>query len=186
MAVYCQNLSAIGRTLVVLPEHDDDPATESQDIGAGPTWEQELNSSVAKAVFRLGGQLVEIAETLAAPAGLTAAWWRVLGSVVDEPLPVVDIARRFGLTRQSVQRVADLLVEQGWAEYRPNPAHRRSKLVCPTDAGRARVRRIGPGHRALSARLVDEVGPERLREMLAGLEALSRGYHVAATVIDEP
>lgn len=163
--------------MAVLPE-------DRRESGGGPTREQELNSAIAKAVFRLNGQLIEMAEDLAAPAGLTAARWRVLSSVLDEPLSVADIARRFGITRQSVQRVADLLVEEGLAEYRPNPAHRRAKLVCPTEAGRDRVRRIGPGHRAASTRLVDEVGTDRLRDILEGLEVLSRAYHDAATVLD--
>jgi hypothetical protein len=30
-------------------------------------------------------------------AGLTAAWWQVLGAVLGEPLPVVGIAREMGL-----------------------------------------------------------------------------------------
>lgn len=164
--------------MAVLPE-------ERRASGGGPTREQELNSAIAKAVFRLNGQLIEMAEDLAAPAGLTAARWRVLASVLDEPLSVADISRQFGITRQSVQRVADLLVEEGLAEFRPNPAHRRAKLVCPTEAGRDRVRRIGPGHRAASTRLVDEVGVDRLRELLEGLEALARAYDGAATVLDD-
>lgn len=52
-----------------------------------------------------------------------------------------------GITRQSVQRVADVLVEAGLAEYRPNPAHRRAKLLAPTEDGLAAVRGIVPGHR---------------------------------------
>jgi DNA-binding MarR family transcriptional regulator len=34
-----------------------------------------------------------------------------------------------GLARQSVQRIADLLVDKSLAEYLPNPAHARAKLV---------------------------------------------------------
>jgi DNA-binding MarR family transcriptional regulator len=68
----------------------------------------------------------------------------VLGAVLGEPLPVAGIAREMGLTRQSVQRVADILVERGLAEYRENPAHRRAKLLVPTDEGRAALSRIGP------------------------------------------
>ncbi|WP_238445383.1 MarR family winged helix-turn-helix transcriptional regulator [Salsipaludibacter albus] len=139
-----------------------------------------LVSAIAKTVFRLNGQLVEMAEVLAAPAGLTASWWRVLGAVAFEPAPVVEIARRFGITRQSVQRVADLVVAEGLAEYRPNPAHQRAKLVCLTEAGRAKLREIAPGHRARSAQLVRNVGDDPLREILAGLTALSRGIDEAA------
>lgn len=52
--------------------------------------------------------------------------------MLREPLPVIGIAREIGITRQNVQRTADILVEQGLAEYGPNPAHRRAKLLRPT------------------------------------------------------
>jgi DNA-binding MarR family transcriptional regulator len=149
--------------------------------GQEPTAEQQLASSIAKTIFRLNGQLVEVAEQFARPAGLTAAWWRVLGGVIDGPLPVAEISRRFGVARQSVQPVADLLVERGLAEYRPNPAHRRAKLVAITDEGRAAVRRIGPAHRAWSARLVAELGEDTLERMLGDLERLADAMGVVAT-----
>src|SRR4051794_41323871 len=97
--------------------------------------EQELLSGAALAVFQLNGQFLALAEDLTAPAGLTAAWWQVLGAVLPEPLPVAGIARAMGITRQSVQRVADLLVERGLAEYRPNPAHRRGEPPPPARGG---------------------------------------------------
>ncbi|HZE50404.1 MAG TPA: helix-turn-helix domain-containing protein, partial [Jatrophihabitantaceae bacterium] len=89
--------------------------------------------------FRLHGLFLEAAEQIARPAGLTAAWWQVLGAVLDQPRSVAGIAREMGLARQSVQRVADLLAGRGLVEYRPNPAHQRAKLVAPTSAGRAAI-----------------------------------------------
>ena len=93
---------------------------------------QELLSGLALTAFRLNGQFLGVAEQLARPVGLTAAWWQVLGAVLREPLPVAEIARVMGVTRQSVQRIAALLVDRGLAEYLPNPAHRRAKLLRPT------------------------------------------------------
>ncbi|MER6944340.1 MarR family transcriptional regulator [Nonomuraea sp. NPDC000554] len=133
----------------------------------------ELLSATALGAFRLNGQFLEVAEGLARPAGLTAAWWQVLGAVLPEPLPVSGIARVMGMTRQGVQRIADLLVEKGLAEYQPNPAHRRAKLLRPTPEGRAAVRRIVPGHRELADRLVAELGLEQAKESLAALQRLS-------------
>lgn len=138
------------------------------------TPEQEVMSGVAKTVFRLNGQLVGLAEHLARPGGLTAAWWQVLAVVLSDPLPVAEIARSIGVTRQSVQRVADLLVDRGLAEYLPNPAHRRAKLLRPTSQGRAAIRRIGPSHAAFAQRLADEVGTERLQRTLDDLTRLSK------------
>jgi DNA-binding MarR family transcriptional regulator len=77
-----------------------------------------------------------------------------------------------GITRQSVQRVADLLVERGLARYEPNPAHRRAKLLAPTEEGRAVVERIDPGHAAFAARLARELGGER--EFAETLRVLTR------------
>lgn len=135
--------------------------------------EQELLSDLALASFRLNGQFLEVAETLARPAGLTAAWWQVLGAVLRDPLPVAGIARAMGITRQSVQRIADLLVERGLAEYLPNPAHRRAKLVTPTPAGRAAVTGIDPAHAAFARRLADAVGEEGLAATLTAMRQLS-------------
>lgn len=134
---------------------------------------QELMSGVAKTVFRLNGQFLALGEALAQPVGLTAAWWQVLGAVLDEPLSVADIARKIGVTRQSVQRVADLLVVDELAEYRPNPAHRRAKLLHPTEQGHAAVRRISPAHAALAERLAKGFGTEALRRALDNLAHLS-------------
>jgi DNA-binding MarR family transcriptional regulator len=132
----------------------------------------ELLSRTALAVFRVHGQMLEVSEELARPVGLTAARWQVLGAVLPEPLPVSGIARAMGLTRQGVQRTADLLVEQGLAEYRPNPAHQRAKLLAVTEEGLAAVRKIGPGHRALAERLADRLGAEEFAQVATALEKL--------------
>ncbi|CAM5518254.1 MarR family transcriptional regulator OS=Streptomyces alboniger OX=132473 GN=CP975_18650 PE=4 SV=1 [Streptomyces alboniger] len=135
--------------------------------------QQDLLSRAALTVFRLNGQFLARSEELARPAGLTAAWWQVLGAVLREPLPVAGIARAMGITRQSVQRVADLLVREGLAEYAPNPAHRRAKLLRPTDAGRAAVARTEPGHADLAGWLSAALGERELSETVRVLERLS-------------
>ncbi|MBB6118670.1 DNA-binding MarR family transcriptional regulator [Nocardiopsis algeriensis] len=133
----------------------------------------ELLTGTALTVFRLNGQFLSASEELAREAGLTAARWQVLGSVTTEPLSVSAIARGLGTSRQSVQRIADLLVGQGLAEYRPNPAHHRAKLLAPTEEGRTALRRITPSHRRLADALLAELGPEEAREALETLHRLS-------------
>ncbi|WP_326780947.1 MarR family transcriptional regulator [Streptomyces longwoodensis] len=147
---------------------------------------QELLSRGALGVFRLNGQFLAVAEELARPAGLTAAWWQVLGAVLSEPLPVAGIARAMGITRQSVQRIADLLVERGLAEYRPNPAHRRAKLLAPTAAGREAVARIGPGHAAFADRLAEAYGEAELAAAVAALERLAAVLDTLGPPVTEP
>jgi DNA-binding MarR family transcriptional regulator len=91
-----------------------------------------------------------------------------------------------GITRQSVQRIADLLVERGLAEYRPNPAHRRAKLLAPTAQGRAAVRRIDPGHTTFADRLAETFGEAELAEAVAMLERLSKVLDQLSTDGERP
>ena len=135
--------------------------------------ERDLLSSAALTTFRLNGQFLALAEGLARPAGLTAAWWQVLGAVLDGPLTVAGIGRVMGITRQSVQRIADLLVGKGLAQYVENPAHRRAKLVAVTDAGLEAIGRIGPGHAQAATELAAALGIERLGECVDALRELS-------------
>ena len=89
----------------------------------------DLLTKIILSTFRLNARLLEAAQLMAANGGLTAAWWQVLGGVLDQPRTVAEVSRRMGVTRQGVLRIADLLVERGLAEYRPNPAHRRAQLL---------------------------------------------------------
>ena len=119
--------------------------------------------------FELNGEFLAAAETMTRPVGLTPAWWQVLGSTLNEPLPVAEIARRvgLGLARQSVQRVADILVERGWASYTPNPSHRRAKLLSPTDRGRAALGRLSGAQHSWANAVAEDVGESELREALS-------------------
>lgn len=130
-------------------------------------------SALAKVTFRLHGQLVTIGEELARAAGITGASWQVLAAVLRTPLSVADVAREIGVTRQSVQRVADVLVGQGLATYQPNPAHRRAKLLAPTQAGRDAIRRVAPAHAALASQLAAELGVSTMEDALARVRRLS-------------
>ncbi|MGH3340127.1 MAG: MarR family winged helix-turn-helix transcriptional regulator, partial [Propionibacteriaceae bacterium] len=122
--------------------------------------------------FRLNGRLMDVAQVMAAEGGITAAWWQVLGGVLEQPRSVADIARLMGMTRQGVQRVADLLVARELAEYRPNPAHQRAKLLACTAAGYWAIRRIGLVQRPFADRIGAEVGADALRAALTTMREL--------------
>ncbi|MCS7476324.1 MarR family winged helix-turn-helix transcriptional regulator [Umezawaea endophytica] len=126
----------------------------------------DVLTDVVMRTFRLYGGFLEAAEVMTKPVGLTAAWWQVLGAVLKEPLSVSGIAREMGLTRQSVQRIADLLVDKGLAEYLPNPAHRRAKLFQPTGAGHTAVESLREAQYAWANRITASVGAEELRGAL--------------------
>ena len=93
-------------------------------------------------VFRLNGRLLAAGDGLTADLGLTSARWQVLGAIEAEGLSVAQIARAMGLARQSVQRLADLLVDEGIVAYRDNPEHQRAKLVELTSEGRRKLDKL--------------------------------------------
>ncbi|MBL0887976.1 MarR family transcriptional regulator [Myceligenerans sp. I2] len=119
---------------------------------------------------------------ITAPHELTPAQWQVLGAVLDGPLPVSEIARRIGLTRQSVQRVANDVAGRGWAEWSDNPRHRRAKLLVPTERGREAIGAIVVEQQewadAVGARFTAE-DLRALTELAGRVVAASRAYRNA-------
>jgi DNA-binding MarR family transcriptional regulator len=69
-----------------------------------------------------------------------------------------------------VQRLADVLVRDGFAVYQDNPAHRRAKLLAITPRGRAALRTIQAAQVAWSDRMGAELGEAELRRASAVLD----------------
>src|SRR5436190_244666 len=74
--------------------------------------------------------------------GLTQAQWQTLWIAATGPLTVPQIARRLGVSRQNVQRVANDLAAAGMATFGQNPDHKSSPLLELTPAGRSALDRI--------------------------------------------
>ena len=70
------------------------------------------------------------------------------------------IARRLGLARQSVQRVAD-----GHATFEPNPDHQRSPLLILTSAGQAVLGTINTKSRQRNLQNATIIGEDRITEL---------------------
>lgn len=122
---------------------------------------------------KLAGVIEAVGNGLARPAGQSLARWQVLRAVEPEAAPVGAIACVLGITRQSVQRVADLLVQDGLGRYRPNPAHQRAKLLEITAEGRATLQSIQAAQSLCARRTVEGLDPAKLnlaREVLGELQ----------------
>jgi DNA-binding MarR family transcriptional regulator len=103
------------------------------------TPEGEAATRVILSTFRANGVFLASGDRLGEQEGLTAARWQVLGAIAvsERPLTVPQIARRMGLTRQSVHATASRLLDDGLLERVPNADHRRSPLLALTESGRA-------------------------------------------------
>jgi DNA-binding MarR family transcriptional regulator len=104
------------------------------------TDEGSAATEVVLRTFRANGLFLAAGDLLAAGEGLTSARWQVLGAVAlaGRRLTVPQIARRMGLTRQSVQASVNRLLGDGLVEAGENPDHRRSPLIRLTERGSAR------------------------------------------------
>jgi DNA-binding MarR family transcriptional regulator len=128
----------------------------------------------AISVLRLAGPLNVAGDILARPSGQTSARWQVLAAARHGPMSVADAARALGLARQGVQRIADLLAEEGLIAYEDNPAHQRAKLMVLTPAGTGVLGEIKERQAAWADRLGADLGEDRLRQASALIaEAIS-------------
>ncbi len=127
-------------------------------------------------VFALNGRMVETGNQLTQGVGLTTASWQVLGALgySPVPLPVAHIARNMGLTRQSVQRVVDLLADKGFVRFAPNPHHQRAKLVVLTAGGRAALHAAEAAEEPLNQAVLERIGGERIAAAIAVLSEMNK------------
>ncbi len=131
-------------------------------------------------IYELAGRLRENGDAIAATVGQTQARWQVLSAASGAPQTVPQIARVLGVTRQNVQRIADLLVEEGAADYRANPDHRASPHLILTKSGRAAFEQLMKAASGYYGRLARRISPA---ETIA-LQRTLRRFLEAASEID--
>jgi DNA-binding MarR family transcriptional regulator len=144
-------------------------AGRQQVVDPGEAFDEMLHRVVA-----LNRLFASAGEALARPTGQTLARYFVLREAQGEGAPVVEIARRLRLARQGVQRIADVLADEGLVAYAENPRHRRAKLVTLTDRGRAFLHAIAAAQRDWTRELGERLGSEKLEQLNALLDDVLR------------
>src|SRR5262245_46256623 len=109
-----------------------------------------------------------------------------MGALADGPLPVAQIARNMGLTRQSVQRIVDVLAQEQLVTFTENPYHQRAKLVCLTERGSELLEEVTRRQATWVNQLAKELSPhelqaaarlmETVRQRLEKLAGKEKGY----------
>jgi DNA-binding MarR family transcriptional regulator len=152
-------------------------STERTPVGGAAT-------RVILSTFRANGLLLGAGDLLGADEGLTSARWQVLGAiaVANRPLTVPQIARRMGLTRQSVHATVNRLVRDELLELAPNADHRRSQLVGLTEQGGATYEAIDRRQVAWVNRLARGIGRSDLETAGRVLDELCRRLDADAAV----
>lgn len=104
--------------------------------------ETEILSFLVEDVSALSSAIGRVGHMIARREGQTYARWQILSAASAGDKTVSQLARRLGLTRQSVQRLADLLADDGLVKYKKNPSHKRSPLVGLTGEGTRMLKRL--------------------------------------------
>jgi DNA-binding MarR family transcriptional regulator len=127
---------------------------------AGDDREREVTRLIAD-LLEAAGAIRRRSETVAALAGQSQARWALMGLINNEGVwTVPNAARRLGVSRQAVQRVADALRRDGLIATEPNPDHKSSPLIGLTDQGRRALERSLPTVAAWRAELAQKLAPE--------------------------
>jgi DNA-binding MarR family transcriptional regulator len=120
-------------------------------------------------IFKLNGVLLEAGDALTKPVGQSSARWQVMGCVDSQALSVAAIARIMGLTRQSVQRTADILVLEELAKFEENPEHKRAQLLRLTTKGLLTLEQIETAQQKWANNLGKKLGQTELETINAAL-----------------
>jgi DNA-binding MarR family transcriptional regulator len=138
---------------------------------------QTLVGDLTRDVFEAAAAVRVVGERLARTAGQSLARWQLLYLLDAQPLTVPTVARRLGLARQSVQRVADELVAERLVRTLPNPDHQRSPLHELTDAGAEVLARIDKQAATWHRKVLRALPPAEIargREFLQRVAELAR------------
>lgn len=100
------------------------------------TQTAEIFTELVLETFRFNGLLIAAGDRLTKELGLTSSLWQILGAIRETPIPMAQIARNMGLSRQGVRKSANLLIDKGLVRFVENPDHKRAKLLVPTNKGR--------------------------------------------------
>ncbi len=123
-------------------------------------------------IYEAAGVLRRSGETIAGAEGQSQARWQLLSVISGGPITVAQAARRLGVTRQGVQRVANDLIDERLAVAGPNPDHRSSPLLELTPVGVATLRRINDRAEEINAEIAKKLNPTTVARTRQALRAL--------------
>ena len=140
------------------------------------TVKGELLNSIIHETFQLNGTLLARGNEIAKPFGLTSARWQVLSAIDLEgrPLTVSQIARRMGLTRQSVQRIINDLTELSMVTSSLNMDHKRSLLFSLSELGVESLQKTENVQMTVVNEIAEVCSADQLSEVLRVMEIVKQ------------
>ena len=141
-------------------------APQRQPLDSGPDGRQAMLAfqALVAANRDLAEVVTRVADGILEAEGVTPGERSLLMLVRrHRSLTVPRLAEHKGVSRQHVQVTANALSKKGLLEFRPNPAHKRSRLVALTSEGVDLVKRIMAREGEVMTRVAARLDPERTR-----------------------
>ena len=129
----------------------------------------ECFTQFTRALFAAHTMVLKHGDLVTGKYQQTSARWRILGNIEPCPLTVSQIAKQTGYTRQSIQRLADELVDEELATYE-SAIDRRTKNVCITEKGRELLEKLAEYENEWVVRITQRLSVEELTDLTLALE----------------
>jgi DNA-binding MarR family transcriptional regulator len=123
-------------------------------------------------IYQLAGAFRDHGENIARGIGQSQARWQVLSAASAEPKTVPQIARRLGVTRQAVQRLANELVSDQLARFETNPDHQASPHLVLSESGVNALAQLSKAGRVFHTRVAATLSATEMARLHQGLRRL--------------
>jgi len=134
-----------------------------------------LFTGIVLEAFKISGLLTIEGDRLTKVHGLSSARWKILGAIARSATPqtVSQIARIMGQTRQSVQRLVDVMYKGGILDFLDNPNHKRAKHVILTTKGKEIYTKLDEMWNPRASQYSRHINREDLETTLATLKNIA-------------
>jgi DNA-binding MarR family transcriptional regulator len=137
---------------------------------AAPRWLTDDEQRVWRRIIPVLHELpAAIDRQLQVDAGIPHAYYVILAMLSEAPGRELRMTELSQVTATSLSRLSHAvarLQEYGWVERRRCPTDRRGQIAALTEAGRAKVTELAPGHVEAVQRFVfDALTPEQVEQL---------------------
>jgi DNA-binding MarR family transcriptional regulator len=144
-------------------------ATNPAPIDANEPWMRGLHADTGYLLYRLGLRSGQLFNTFLQESGLRLRHYAVLRFLATSDGALQrELSARLGYDPSAIVGLVDDLEKLGFAERRPSPDDRRSRIVALTGAGRAFLRDTDEAGLRVTNDLLEPLGPAE-RETLHAL-----------------
>jgi DNA-binding MarR family transcriptional regulator len=158
-------LGAETREPAIAGQHTDTPTP----IDADEPWMRALHADTGYLLYRLGLRSGQLFNTFLQESGLRLRHYAVLRFLATcEGALQRELSARLGYDPSAIVGLVDDLEKLGFAERRPAPEDRRSRIVVLTEDGRAFLRDTDQAGRRVTDELLTPLAPAE-RETLHAL-----------------